>query len=186
MRISLTGAAGIGKTTLARALSEELGLPLLAENLRPVVDVLGQGSPMDERARAAARDACRHWLQRRAAEYLAHPSFVEDRCALDVLLRWLRAGLTDRDNAGTRELVAQVRALLDAAGYLVILPLVETEEVRNHDGMARAGSSGRLIMAHATTIGLAIQYVPPDRLIMVPVECTDLAARLQFVRETIG
>lgn len=185
MRIALSGAAGIGKTTLARRLAEHFGVPLLDENLAGVVRAFNAERPADPGANQARVDACRSacldWLDRREADYRTLPGFVEDRCAIDILFRWLLENLSDRDNAQTQTLMQRTRLLLAPLDAVIVPPLTLTGETHNEQGLARAGSFSRLLRAQSLALGLATQLVEPERLIRIPEDCATPVARLQFV-----
>lgn len=90
MRIAITGAHGTGKTTLARALSKELGLPLIAERARLVAEEMGVNSCEDLlRNPRLARKFQERVLEEQINAQLAHPQgFVSDRCTLDCIAYW--------------------------------------------------------------------------------------------------
>ncbi len=86
-RIAISGSAGVGKSTLARALAAELGFPYLPEGMR---EYLESGGPdlhtlgHDGMRRLVAR----LWAERQEAE-ARHPSFVADRASYDFAAFWL-------------------------------------------------------------------------------------------------
>ncbi|RPF49621.1 AAA domain-containing protein [Thermodesulfitimonas autotrophica] len=90
MRIAITGAHGTGKTTLARALSEELGLPLITERARLVARQM-EVKTCEELFRNPdlAREFQERVLEEQIRAQLAHPQgFVSDRCTLDCIAYW--------------------------------------------------------------------------------------------------
>lgn len=188
MKIALTGAAGIGKTTLAEFLAAELDLPLIAEDFREIARAFNPAHPLEKNSEliARCRVSCLEWLHKRALTYEAHPAFVEDRCAIDVLFRWLMKNVSDRDNNETMHVINLCSGLLGKIDYLIILPLFLTQETANTDGLIRAGSISRLFRAQSLAVGVAHQLMPPAKIIMVPKDCWTVDARRQFVLERIG
>jgi hypothetical protein len=186
VRLSLTGAAGIGKTTLARALAARFKAPLLGENFGGIVSAFNaEARPGDEvarvRRRANCRAACLDWLRQRESQYLAHPGFIEDRCAIDVLFRWLLENLSDADNGETQRMIELTRALLATTDFVVIPPLALTEQVQNEEGLVRVGSFSRLFRAQSLALGIAGQLLEPSRLIVIPDDRQTLEERMRFV-----
>lgn len=183
MRISFAGAAGIGKTTLAETLAERLAIPVIGENFGEIVQVFNFAAPeipLHEKV-AMRRKACLEWLAKRELAYSNTPQFVEDRCAVDILFRWLAGNLSDRSNSETSQIIDRTRKLLEQIDYLVILPLTLTTEEHNTDGLTRAGSLNRLFRAQALTIGIAHQLLGPAKTIFVPESCRTVEDRANFV-----
>lgn len=185
MRLSITGAAGIGKTTLARALAEHYAVPVLAEDFGGIVRAFNTPPSSGESGvsqwRAACRAACRDWLRKRETQYRAHPGFVEDRCAIDILFRWLLENLSDADNGETQRMIELTRALLATTDFVVIPPLALTEQVQNEEGLVRVGSFSRLFRAQSLALGIAGQLLEPSRLIVIPDDRQTLEERMRFV-----
>ena len=184
MRLSITGAAGIGKTTLARALAEHFGEPVLTEDFSGIVRAFNTPPPGESGVsqwRAACRAACCDWLRQRETRYRAYPGFVEDRCAIDILLRWLLENLSDADNDETRRMIETVRTLVAMTDFVVIPPLLPVAPGRNDDGLVRAGSLSRVYRAQSLVLGIATQLVAPVRLICLPDHLQSVGARVDFV-----
>lgn len=90
MRIAITGAHGTGKTTLARALSKELGLPLISEQARLVAAEMAVRTCEELfQDPNLAREFQERVLEEQINAQLAHPEgFVSDRCTLDCIAYW--------------------------------------------------------------------------------------------------
>lgn len=94
MRIGICGAESTGKTTLARALAERFGLPLITERAREVARKLGiedLNREYPQETWEAFQWECL-WAQLEAEKCGA---FVSDRTVIDNLAYWL----VDRANA---------------------------------------------------------------------------------------
>ena len=91
MRIGILGAQGVGKTTLAEALSKELEYPLIREVVRDVMKDMGITSPRelkdDVEKSTEFQRAC---LYRQIEEEGKHKNFVSDRTTIDNAAYWMK------------------------------------------------------------------------------------------------
>ncbi len=97
MRIALTGAHGVGKTTLARALSERLDLPLITDRARKAAALTGVTHAAELRRDKAKATLFQYatLVQQLAEEAQNKSGFVSDRSALDLLAYWFAYELGD-------------------------------------------------------------------------------------------
>lgn len=95
MRIGITGSHGTGKTTLARALSEHLGISLITEQARSVARRMGikDCSALGNNLLTASFQR-QVLLAQIKAEEKAGRDWVSDRTTLDCLAYWYLYGLS--------------------------------------------------------------------------------------------
>lgn len=125
MRIAITGAHGTGKTTLARALSEKLGLPLIAEQARLVAEEMGVKTCEELLQNSKlARQFQERVLEEQIRAQLARPEgFVSDRCTLDCIAYW-NLYLGDGSDAGRYFFRARLHAFRRLDLIVYVPPLV--------------------------------------------------------------
>lgn len=186
MRIAITGAVGIGKTTLASALSAHLKIPLLKEDFGEVVHAfnmnrLPDGSQGIDALNEFRRKACMNWLRNRQNSLELLADCVQDRCAIDILQRWLTFNLSGQDNELTLRIIRHCRQLLDSLDWLVIPPLSLTPEQENEDRLVRSSSLGIIFRGQSLTIGIAQMLIPGARLLLIPPEVRSVQERLDYV-----
>lgn len=165
MKIAVSGSAGIGKSSLAKAISEKLGLPLIAENYEALFDNPDKFNKPDLIAAQILKIfSTKHQLE---AKY---DSFITDRCSIDLFHFWMKIGLWIRQKE-TDQLYDT--AIQQAGQYdLIVLPPCGLLQISSdHEaGDARKRSLSPHVQQynHASIAGLAIQWVPIDRLLFLP------------------
>jgi predicted ATPase len=174
--IGITGSAGIGKTTLATALAERLGRPLVPEVMR---DRLAAGFDLHHLTREGHRallagDATD--LARRLA--MADTPLVTDRTPLDMVAFWLSNGYGVDDPAATEALLA--RAVCAMADYRRVIVLPWGVLPLTHDGV-RGANPWLQLHFHEIVAGLCHRYVPAERLLILPESAMGFGDRLDWV-----
>ena len=99
MRIGITGAPGTGKTELARALAEELSLPLILISAEESLEFLKTNILEVCARRALAVDLQIRMLHKQIIAEDSHEHFVTDRTGLDYLAHWRAYGINQTNNA---------------------------------------------------------------------------------------
>jgi len=107
-RIAISGSAGVGKSTLARALAAELGVPYLPEGM---LEYLESGGPDLHTLGpdGMRRLVLRLWAERQEAEARA-PAFVADRASYDFAAFWLYYRFADPHDDDTAPYLAATMA----------------------------------------------------------------------------
>jgi len=111
VRIGVIGVHGVGKTMLAKRLSEELGLPLVEEAARKVIERWGRHPvefPVVDDGVRYTCESCRNLLDAilreavlRGKRYVTVRGTVEERCrqAVETLEKWRGASCGQRADA---------------------------------------------------------------------------------------
>lgn len=195
MKIAISGTSGLGKTTLATALAESLGIPVLEEGLQPVVHAVGQlrqaqlnnlHGPEVREAEINYFRACDGWLSARATQMSQLPGFVADRWALDILVRWLIAGVQQQNDNLSRQLIQQLQTASRHLDLVVIPPLTMLKaDTSNEASLRRHTALNPRLHSHALMRGLMDQLIQTPRLYL-PARATSTQERVQMVKNSLN
>ncbi len=195
MRIVISGPAGSGKTTLARALAAHTGLPLIDEGLSAIYQAKGafrelaarpQTPPkLIEQALLRWMSACFDWLDERDRQYRQAGSFIADRWEADLLGVWLRVFTRYRPDTATlriHRMMLERAATLDLA---IVLPWRDIAvEAVNEQGLRRQQSASLGLMAGSLLHGLIATCEGVTKLYLAA-DASDLPARMSRVLEAM-
>ncbi|SHJ77998.1 ATP/GTP-binding protein [Desulfofundulus thermosubterraneus] len=157
-RIAITGAHGAGKTTLAKALSETLDLPLITERARVVARNMGIGHCRElVQNRALAWRFQEEVLEAQIRAQSEHPGgFVSDRSTLDCIA-YFRLYLGDRFR-GAEASRYYYRARFHAWRKLDLLVYVPPVSRVEPDGFRLEGFAGQVDSLIRAEVDMAEGY----------------------------
>ena len=169
-RIAVSGSAGTGKTTLAKAAAAELGVPYLPEGMREYLEATGDN--LHDLGFEGLRSlVLRLWDERQELE-ARHASFVADRASYDFAAFWLFYGFAKEDADTVRLLDETLRSTRYDAVYILpwgSIPLV-ADGVRSTNRFAQ-------LQTQALIAGLCSEFGPEINWI----DKVELTARIAVV-----
>ena len=183
MKIAVSGTAGVGKTVLSSALAPLLELKYIAENYEPLFDNAGSFNSSPENLIQAIYQVLdnKHKIEVEAV------NFITDRCPVDLFHMWMTKGL-DKDEAATAEFFAH--CLQQTRNYdFILLPAWGSLKLQQKEGQknrqVRVMNAWTQLRNHASITGYIHLWVPPIRIIQLPMSLSDHDQRVRFVLEQI-
>ncbi len=122
MRIGIIGAAGTGKTSLAKNLAAHLGVPLVEDFVLTVLKEQGRDSwrgVSDPKARRKIREDA---LRRKILAEKEHEAFVSDKTVVDYCGYWLQNQSEHEEAATNAKFIAACRDAAARYDLFVYLP----------------------------------------------------------------
>ena len=136
MRIGIVGAAGTGKTTLARNLAVHLGSTYIPDHVLTVLREQGRDSWKGVNDITLRRRIREDALKRKVAAEAEHEAFVSDKTAIDYLAYWLQNQSEHEERHSNLAFLEQCRTAAARYDVLIFLPYREIVEFvigRNQD-----------------------------------------------------
>lgn len=192
-RIAITGASGIGKTTLANAIGQRFGIPVLGEDL---VTVTQAAQHYDKQFlngdTAATADAmreyirvCNEWMSERARLWQAHSEFVSDRCCFDILSRLL-SGTAPKNEKVLVSLINECHRQSRRVELFVVPPISpwSMKTGVNESGLRRNTLFSNKLRTNSMVIGLLRQFSASPALLL-PMSATTTDQRCEHVEQAL-
>ncbi|MBX9724625.1 MAG: ATP-binding protein [Candidatus Obscuribacterales bacterium] len=125
-KLTITGASGVGKTTLAKQLAADLNLPMVPELAREICTQMGYeriGMIPDQEGFK------RQVLEAQFDAERKHPSFIADRSAIDAWVLWQRWNICSAMTYDSESFYEKVLEHSKTYSHIVYIPpMIEPEE----------------------------------------------------------
>jgi len=187
--IALSGTAGIGKTSLGKALASHYKLDFAAEDIGQIIEkskVLSLNND-PKKTHDLLQEylyACNAWIEQRSF-LISKSNIVLDRFALDILNRIVISNHF-KDNSVVIQNIAQKVHQQAQSIDILIIPHIHLPGVPviNDQGMQRKQSYSQRLLSHSTSIGLAKIYCPCPTMFLPP-HLVDFDKKVEKVIEHI-
>ena len=137
-RIYICGPSGTGKTTLAKWVSEEFGIPFITTSTKPLWNEFGITSHKELIEKADKDPHFGFAFQMRLLDYriekLKSDSWITDRSPVDNLMYFMMQNLHHCTEAQYVEYAIRCQAALSSGTHLIISPMLNDIKLEN-DGM---------------------------------------------------
>jgi len=186
MKISLSGAANCGKTTLVQLLSATLSLPIIDEKFDILMKGLLQADCNSiERIQLIFQQV---FEEKKSTEVLFSKGFITDRCPLDLFNFFsnLTTLLQTNEVYGFYE---ECRQHVQQYDYVIIPPwgVASYQDLDNYIlGETKPVMSPWVNMnRHASTIGLALMWLPVEKVLIIPDDILSTNEQCEWIIERI-
>ena len=186
MKIAISGAANCGKSTLACQLAKALSLPVIDENIEPINQAL-QSRP---RSVADIKKAFQQVLDdKKALEEMQADGFISDRNAIDLFNFLCSFTILVQDN-DIYDFYMACKQHTQSYDY-VIIPSWGVASYQDLEFYVMNESTPKMnpwinMRRHASIIGLSLMWLPPEKVIVIPGNITNLNEQVAWIVERIG
>ncbi|NKB37463.1 MAG: AAA family ATPase [Gammaproteobacteria bacterium] len=178
MKISITGSAGTGKSTIASLLAEHYSCACIDEFYEGFFQKNGEFVQPVKRLREMIFET----LEKKYQLEEASGNFVVDRSPVDLFNLWLSRGFTAHQDE-TTALYQRCRELVHLYDAIVVLPwgVLPLQQHKNNQKRRRIMNPWVQFHNHSTIVGLTSQWLPPDKIIPIPGNIKNNASRIAFI-----
>ena len=178
-RIAISGSAGVGKTTLAVRLAQCFELPLIEEQMRPLIEngVNLHDLTLDER-KALLLDHYETAIAQMQNAIDTHGGFISDRSPADFAAFWLLYGFGN--DAETDAFFGRTATDSALVGLSIMLPWGAIPLV---DDGVRLTDRWRQLHFQTLVEGVSRRYFDDERRVDMPADVTELDDRIAWASE---
>ena len=185
MRIAISGSAGSGKTSLVKSLSEQLNMKIIVEQYDDFFDEKGRHIKPPKKLMQKIDEV----LDLKHQQELESENFIADRCPIDLFNLWMTRGFHS-SKKHTDEFQQKCIEYLKKYDHIILIPWgdiplkqVEKEEVSNRKRVMKPWVQ---FQHHSTIIGMAMQWVPLNKIVAVPKGLDGVEGRSKYVVNTLS
>jgi deoxyadenosine/deoxycytidine kinase len=166
-KVVITGNAGIGKTTLGRLISQQLGIEFISESYHPEMT-----SPMlkkEDYIKKAAIFESILQSKYKNIENTRNTAIVYDRSPIDLFNLWLHIGLW-RLEKRTQAFQKKCFQKMQCFDVIIFPPFAKFKLVQSSSGLKRQLNFWVQMFNYASTYGLTRMSVKTGKVVVIPFE----------------
>ncbi|MES9905350.1 MAG: AAA family ATPase [Sedimenticola sp.] len=183
MKIAISGSACCGKTTLAHSLSQAMDSALIPEQYDGFFDHSGRYiQPRNE-----LMELIEGVLDNKHQQEDRHTRFIADRSPIDLFNLWLSLDFSVNKKR-TNNFQQKCKVYLKKYDLIILppwgaLPMKQVSEA--HSSRKRVMKPWVQFRHHSTLIGIALQWLPVNKLLPIPSNIIHQEQRLSFILKSL-
>ncbi|MES9906357.1 MAG: AAA family ATPase [Sedimenticola sp.] len=183
MKIAISGSAGCGKTTLVHTLSQAMETAFIPEQY----DCFFNHSGRYIQPRQQLMKLIEEVLDHKHQQENKHTNFIADRSPIDLFNLWLSLDFS-ANKKRTDQFQQKCEVYLQKYDLIILppwgaLPMKQVSEA--HSPRKRVMKPWVQFRHHSTLIGIALQWLPVNKLLPIPSHITHQEERLSFILKSL-